>query len=114
IRPPSTAQSHPTHALQGLPSGMRGPHPEMYPPKAYANKDTQYISKNPIGTGPYRFVRWVKDEEIVLEANEHYWRGAARIKSVVFRPIPDDAVRVAAPQNGEADPALNTPPNPPP
>src|ERR1700730_15567492 len=39
----------------------------MYPPKEYAGKDPAAISKNPIGTGPYRFVRWSKDEEIVME-----------------------------------------------
>ena len=83
----------------------------MYPPKAYAGKDTQFVSKNPIGTGPYKFVRWSKDEEIVLEANEQYWRGAPKIKTVVFRPIPDDAVRVAALQNGEVDVAVNIPPH---
>jgi len=83
----------------------------MYPPKAYAGKDSAFISKNPIGTGPYKFVRWNKDEEIVLEANEQYWRGAPRIKTVVFRPIPDDAVRVAALQNGEIDVAVNIPPH---
>jgi len=83
----------------------------MYPPKAYAGKDSAFISKNPIGTGPYKLVRWSKDEEIVLEANEQYWRGAPRIKTVVFRPIPDDAVRVAALQNGEVDVAVNIPPH---
>jgi len=83
----------------------------MYPPRAYEGKDSAYISKNPIGTGPYKFVRWAKDEEIVLEANEQYWRGAPRIKTVVFRPIPDDAVRVAALQNGEIDVAVNIPPH---
>jgi len=83
----------------------------MYPPKAYAGKDTQFISKNPIGTGPYRFVRWSKDEEIVLEANNGYYRGAPKIKTVVFKPIPDDAVRVAALQNGEIDVAVNIPPH---
>ena len=83
----------------------------MYPDKAYAGKDTQFVSKNPIGTGPYRFVRWNKDEEIVLEANEQYWRGAPHIRTVVFRPIPDDAVRVAALQNGEVDVAVNIPPH---
>src|SRR5213595_2765628 len=83
----------------------------MYPPRAYADKDTAYISRNPIGTGPYKFVRWSKDEEIVLEANDNYWRGAPRIKTVVFRPIPDDAVRVAALQNGEVDVAVNIPPH---
>jgi peptide/nickel transport system substrate-binding protein len=83
----------------------------MYPPKAYAGKDSAFISKNPIGTGPYKLVRWSKDEEIVLEANDQYWRGAPRIKTVVFRPIPDDAVRVAALQNGEVDVAVNIPPH---
>jgi peptide/nickel transport system substrate-binding protein len=83
----------------------------MYPPKAYAGKDSAFISRNPIGTGPYKLVRWSKDEEIVLEANEQYWRGAPRIKTVVFRPIPDDAVRVAALQNGEIDVAVNIPPH---
>jgi len=83
----------------------------MYPPKAYADKDTTFITKTPIGTGPYKFVRWAKDEEIVLEANTSYFRGAPRIKTVVFRPIPDDAVRVAALQNGEIDIAVNIPPH---
>jgi peptide/nickel transport system substrate-binding protein len=83
----------------------------MYPPKEYAGKDSAAISKNPIGTGPYRFMRWTKDEEIVLEANASYWRGAPKIKTVVFRPIPDDAVRVAALQNGEIDIAVNIPPH---
>ena len=83
----------------------------MYPPKAYADKDTSFITKNPIGTGAYKLTRWSKDEEIVLEANPGYWRGAPRIKTVVFRPIPDDAVRVAALQNGEIDLAVNIPPH---
>jgi peptide/nickel transport system substrate-binding protein len=56
-------------------------------------------------------VRWAKDEEIVLEANPAHWRGAPRVKTVVFRPIPDDAVRVAALQNGEVDVAVNIPPH---
>src|SRR5213592_4199472 len=45
------------------------------------------------------------------KANETYWRGAPRIKTVVFKPIPDDAVRVAALQNGEIDVAVNIPPH---
>jgi peptide/nickel transport system substrate-binding protein len=85
--------------------------PVMYPPRAYAGKDSAFISKNPIGTGPYRFVRWTKDEEIVFEANSAYWGGAPKVQTVVFRPIPDDAVRVAALQNGEIDVAVNIPPH---
>src|SRR5256886_1405888 len=83
----------------------------MYPPKAYAGKQPADISRQPIGTGPYTFVRWAKDEEVVLEANTAWWRGAPKVKTVVFRPIPDDAVRVAALQNGEVDVAVNIPPH---
>ncbi|MGH7300872.1 MAG: ABC transporter substrate-binding protein [Candidatus Rokuibacteriota bacterium] len=83
----------------------------MYPPKEYAGKDAGAISRSPIGTGPYKFVRWSKDEEIVMEAFPGYWGGAAKIKTVVFKPIPDDAVRVAALQNGEIDVAVNIPPH---
>jgi peptide/nickel transport system substrate-binding protein len=83
----------------------------MYPPKEYAGKDPAAISRNPIGTGPYTFVRWAKDEAIVMEAFPGYWAGPAKIKTVVFKPIPDDAVRVAALQNGEIDVAVNIPPH---
>src|SRR5437899_5238245 len=83
----------------------------MYPPKEYAGKDAAAISRNPIGTGPYKFVRWSKDEEVVMEAFPGHWRGAPNIKTVVFKPIPDDAVRVAALQNGEIDVAVNIPPH---
>jgi peptide/nickel transport system substrate-binding protein len=83
----------------------------MYPPKEYAGKDAVAISRAPIGTGPFKFVRWAKDEEIVMEAFPGYWNGAAKIKAVVFKPIPDDAVRVAALQNAEIDVAVNIPPH---
>jgi peptide/nickel transport system substrate-binding protein len=83
----------------------------MYPPKEYAGKDSAAISKTPIGTGPYKLVRWSKDEEIVLEANAAYFRGEPKAKTIVFKPIPDDAVRVAALQNGEIDVAVNIPPH---
>jgi peptide/nickel transport system substrate-binding protein len=108
---PYTVRVHTTKPWPTFTTIMGSRQASMYPPKAYAGKDSAFISKNPIGTGPYKFVRWSKDEEIVLEANEQYWRGAPRIKTVVFRPIPDDAVRVAALQNGEVDVAVNIPPH---
>src|SRR5437870_13860626 len=65
---------------------MNAPQAAMYPPKAYAGKESPEISRNPIGTGPYKFVRWSKDEEILLEANPSFWRGAPKIKTVVVKP----------------------------
>jgi peptide/nickel transport system substrate-binding protein len=83
----------------------------MLPPRYYREKEMPYLQKNPVGSGPFKFVRWVKDDRIELEANEQYWRGAPRIKRLVFKPIPDDAVRVAALQNAEVDVAVNIPPH---
>src|ERR1700730_4518623 len=108
---PYTVKVHTAKPWPTFTSIMTFRQASMYPPKAYAGKDTAFISKSPIGTGPYKLVRWRKDEEIVLEANDQYWRGAPKIKTVVFRPIPDDAVRVAALQNGEVDVAVNIPPH---
>ena len=108
---PHTIRVHTTKPWPTFLSIMTFAQASMYPPKAYAGKEPTDISRQPIGTGPYKFVRWAKDEEIVLEANTGYWRGAPSIKTVVFKPIPDDAVRVAALQNGEVDVAVNIPPH---
>jgi peptide/nickel transport system substrate-binding protein len=108
---PYTIRVHTTKPWPTFTSIMTFNQAAMYPPKAYAGKETADISRQPIGTGPYKFVRWAKDEEIVLEANAAHWRGAPSIKTVIFKPIPDDAVRVAALQNGEVDVAVNIPPH---
>src|SRR5437667_2261983 len=65
---------------------MTFPQSGMLPPKESAGKETADLSKKPIGTGPYKFVRWSKDEETVLDANNAYWRGAPQIKTAIFRP----------------------------
>jgi peptide/nickel transport system substrate-binding protein len=75
----------------------------ILPPKYLKEKGDAYFLTHPVGTGPYKFVRWVKDEEIVLEANENYWAGPPNIKTVVFKPIPEDSARVAALLSGEVD-----------
>lgn len=72
-------------------------------PKYYKEKGSEYVATRPVGTGPFKFVRWVKDEELVLEANENYWDGAPNIKTLVFKPIPEDATRVAALLGGDVD-----------
>jgi peptide/nickel transport system substrate-binding protein len=82
----------------------------MMPPQYVTEKGSAYVGANPIGTGPYKFVRWVKDDELVFEANEAYWRGAPRIKTVVFRPIPEPATRVTALLTGEVDLITQLPP----
>ena len=49
--------------------------------------------KNPVGTGPFRFVEWRKDERIVLQRNENYWGRVPELQRLIFKPIQDASVR---------------------
>jgi len=73
-------------------------------PKKYIEKvgDDGYL-KAPIGAGPYKFVSMKPGVELVLEANESYWRKTPSVKRLVFRMIPDEATRLAALIAGEVD-----------
>ena len=61
------------------------------------------FSQQPVGSGPYKVVRWVKDDRLELEANPGYWGQVPRIKRIVFRPVPAEAARAAGLQSGELD-----------
>ena len=65
-------------------------------PKYVREKGDAYVATDPVGTGPFKFVRWRKDDELVLEANEAYWGGAPKIKTLIWKPIPEESTRVAA------------------
>jgi len=52
----------------------------ILPPKYGQEKGAAYIATNPVGTGQYKLARWAKDDQIVLVANENYWRGAPRFQ----------------------------------
>jgi peptide/nickel transport system substrate-binding protein len=83
----------------------------MIAPKYLQEKGPQHLAINPVGTGPYKFVRWIKDDHILLEANPNYWKGVPQIKKAIFRPIPEATTRVAALQTQEADIITNIPPH---
>jgi len=69
------------------------------------------FASSPVGTGPYKFVEWVKDEQVVLEANVNYWRGEPKIETIIFKPIPENATRIAALEAGDVDIIANVPPD---
>jgi len=66
-----------------------------------AEKYKEDAFKNPCGTGPFKFVEWVKDDHITLEANENYWRGRAKLDKLIFKVIPDPSARLMALEVGE-------------
>lgn len=60
------------------------------------------MEDHPIGTGPFMFVEWIKGDRIVMEANPNYHiEGQPKVASLIFRPIPESATRLAAVQTGE-------------
>ncbi len=64
--------------------------------------DGDYNTK-PIGTGAYKFVEWVKGSYVSMAANEDYWEGAPKYKTVEIRPITEEATRFAALAGKQAD-----------
>ena len=65
------------------------------------------MGSNPIGSGPFKFVRYIPDEEIVLERNDAYYGRKPQISTVVFRIIPEAIVRALELRKGSVDIALN-------
>lgn len=88
-----------TPFLSNLAMVMAAP---MVSPKALQDNNNN-VDQAPVGTGPYKFVKWDKNQDIVLVRNDNYWGTKAKIKNVVFKFIPDNSARVVALNNGEAD-----------
>jgi ABC-type transport system substrate-binding protein len=59
------------------------------------------FNQEPVGTGPFRFVRWEQEQAIVLEANDAYWGGRPWLDRVVYEVIRDKIVRTLRFQSGE-------------
>ena len=55
---------------------------------------------HPVGTGPFKFVRWDREDKVVLEANKDYWEGRPPLDRIILRSIPDNSVRLIELQNG--------------
>lgn len=67
------------------------------------------VTQNPIGTGAYKFVEWVKGSYLKLEANEDYWEGPPPIKKVTVKPIVEASTRFAALSTGDIDFMMGVP-----
>ncbi len=70
---------------------------------------TDEAAKKPVGTGPYKFAEWSRDNYLKLEAFEDYWKGTPEIKTLEFRYIPEFSSRLSAFLSGEVDMFKNIP-----
>jgi len=62
------------------------------------------------GTGPYRLIKWEKGVQTIFERFDEYWGPTPPIKRIIWKPIPDDASRVAALEAGDVDYIDSVPP----
>ncbi len=49
------------------------------------------LRSHPVGTGPYAFYKWVHGYEIILKANPRYFMGPPRIKTLIYKIVPDSS-----------------------
>ena len=87
---------------------------QILPARLTTDDGVKELARRPIGTGAYRFVEWVKDERLVMDANRDWWGWDGKppaIERVVWKPIPDDFPRIVALEKGEADIITNVPPD---
>ncbi|QYJ15421.1 Periplasmic dipeptide transport protein [Rubrobacter xylanophilus DSM 9941] len=73
-------------------------------------ENVEQFWKNPVGTGPFKFVSWDQGATVRLEKNPDWWGtdlpeeeggGGPFVDRVVFRSIPDNTARVAALSGGQ-------------
>lgn len=68
------------------------------------------LSENPDGTGPFRFVSWDRNQQVVLERNPDYWReGLPYLDGIVYRTVPDGTVQALQIQTGDVQMLADTP-----
>jgi peptide/nickel transport system substrate-binding protein len=68
--------------------------------------------RNPIGTGPFKFVQWDAGSEIVLEKFEDYWQeGKPYLDRFIYKIVPEGTTRVAGLKNGEVQAFTQVPPD---
>jgi len=66
--------------------------------------DQASCATNLIGTGPFRFVRWIPGESLTVERNPEYWRkGLPYLDGITFVPLPEAQQRVSGLLGGEFD-----------
>ena len=65
------------------------------------------VAREPIGSGPFRFVSAEQDKEVILERNDNYWGTKARLARVRFTVVPDATTRALELRKGSADAAIN-------
>ncbi len=68
-----------------------------------SERNAETNGTDPVGTGPYRVLEWVKGDHVTLVANPSYWGDAPAIETATIKFIPDPTAAVAAVLSGDVD-----------
>ena len=79
--------------------------------KAIKEKGHEWMQENPVGTGPYKLVKWSKKQEHLLQRNDDYWGTKPAFKFVRVRIIPEQATQIAELVSGGVDVIKAVPPD---
>ena len=83
----------------------------MQSEKVIKEKGHEWMQENPVGTGPYKLVKWTKKQEHLLVRNEDYWGPKPAFKYVRVRIIPEQATQIAELISGGVDIIKAVPPD---
>ncbi len=78
---------------------------------AALKKHGRNTAELPVGTGPFKLRKWARDQQLVLERFDDHWRGAPKLKHVIFVPVRESASRLQRLERGEIDLADNLAPS---
>jgi peptide/nickel transport system substrate-binding protein len=57
----------------------------------------------PVGIGPFKYEKWARAQEIVVVANDRYWRGRPKLDKIIYKLIPDRNTTLTQLQSHEID-----------
>lgn len=115
VKDPSTVDIAITAVTSKFPAALALPAFSMSSPKALKDFEADkaggtadnvtypsYAQEHPVGTGPYKFVKWDHTAKTVeLVRNDDYWGDKAKIKTLIFQTITDLTARKQALRNGQ-------------
>ncbi len=81
----------------------------IVPPKYIEEVGEKAFDMHPVGTGPFKVVKYTPSIDVELERFDDYWNGQAKVDKLTIRFIPEQATRIAELLSGGVDIALNIP-----
>ncbi|KZM50519.1 ABC transporter substrate-binding protein [Labrenzia sp. OB1] len=75
----------------------------IVPEHVASSVTSEEFNAAPVGSGPYKFVKWDRGVEVTVEKNDGYWGDKGPFETVSFKGVPDASTRMANLQAGTAD-----------